>query len=167
MEFSHEQARPLDVLTAVPDPRGLRYPLTGLLAVAVCAVMAGASSVAAIADWLHDLDDIARARLGFVRGVPATTTMWRLLIRLDADLLATILAGWLRTRTQPSDRPRRRGTGRSSRSTARPCGAPAAPTAARSTCCPHWTPAPASSSPRSPSVRSRTKSLICYGWRRP
>jgi len=53
----------------------MRYPLAGLLAVAVCAVMAGASSVTAIADWLHDLDDIARARLGFLRGVPATTTM--------------------------------------------------------------------------------------------
>jgi len=92
----------LDVLTVVPDPRssrGLRYPLAGLLAVAVCAVMAGASSVAAIADWLHDLDDISRARLGFVRGIPAMTTVWRLLIRLDADLLATVLAGWLHTRT--------------------------------------------------------------------
>jgi predicted transposase YbfD/YdcC len=95
----------LQVLSAVPDPRsprGLRYPLAGLLAVAVCAVVAGATSVTAIADWLHDLDDIARARLGFRHGVPATTTMWRLLIRLDADLLATILAGWLRTRTRPA-----------------------------------------------------------------
>ncbi|WP_281900416.1 hypothetical protein [Phytohabitans aurantiacus] len=36
--------------------------------------MAGASSVTAIADWLHDLDDIARARLGFRRAVPATST---------------------------------------------------------------------------------------------
>ncbi len=105
-----EQAGLLHALTAVPDPRsprGLRYPLSGLLAVAVCAVMAGASSVTAIADWLHDLDDIARARLGFLGGVPATTTMWRLLIRLDADLLTTVLAGWLRTRTRPSDKPRR------------------------------------------------------------
>jgi predicted transposase YbfD/YdcC len=100
-----EQAGLLHALTAVPDPRsprGLRYPLAGLLAVAVCAVMAGASSVTAIADWLHDLDDIARARLGFRRAVPATSTMWRLLIRLDADLLATVLAGWLRTRTRPA-----------------------------------------------------------------
>jgi hypothetical protein len=100
-----EQYGLLRALAAVPDPRsprGLRYPLAGLLAVAVCAVMAGASSVAAIADWLHDLDDISRARLGFLRGGPATTTMWRLLIRLDADLLATILAGWLRTRTRPA-----------------------------------------------------------------
>jgi predicted transposase YbfD/YdcC len=100
----------LQALANVPDPRsprGLRYPLAALLAVAVCAVMTGASSVAAISDWLHDLDDIARARLGFVRAVPATTTMWRLLIRLDADLLATILAGWLRTRARPAT-PRRR-----------------------------------------------------------
>ena len=106
-----EQAGLLRALSAVPDPRsprGLRYPLAGLLAVAVCAVLAGASSVTAIADWLHDLDDISRARLGFRRGIPATTTIWRLLIRLDADRLATILAGWLRTRTQPDAPPRPR-----------------------------------------------------------
>jgi len=99
-----EQAGLLHALSVVPDPRsprGLRYPLDGLLAVAVCAVMSGASSVTAIADWLHDLDEIARARLGFLRCVPATSTVWRLLIRLDADLLSTVLAGWLRTRTQP------------------------------------------------------------------
>ncbi|MDZ5447211.1 transposase family protein [Micromonospora sp. 4G57] len=110
-----EQEGLLHALSAVPDPRsprGLRYPLAGLLAVAVCAVMAGASSVTAIADWLHDLDEAARARLGFGRGVPATTTMWRLLIRLDADLLSTILAGWLQARTRPAVSRRRRGTGR-------------------------------------------------------
>lgn len=108
-----EYAGLLHALSVVPDPRsprGLRYPLAALLTVAVCAVAAGASSFTAIADWLHDLDDIARARLGFIRGVPATTTMWRLLTRLDADLLAQILAGWLLTRTQPgvSRRPRYR-----------------------------------------------------------
>ena len=108
-----EQTGLLHALSAVPDPRsprGLRYPLAGLLSVAVCAVLAGASSVTAISDWLHDLDDIARARLGFTRGVPATSTIWRLLIRLDADLLSTILAGWLRTRTRPvtNQRPRYR-----------------------------------------------------------
>jgi DDE_Tnp_1-associated/Transposase DDE domain len=105
-----EQAGLLDALSAVPDPRaarGVRYPFAGLLAVAVCAVLAGASSFAAIADWRPDLDDIARARLGFVRGVPAATTVWRLLIRLDADLLATVLAGWLRTQARPVT-PRRR-----------------------------------------------------------
>ncbi|WP_063746518.1 DDE transposase family protein [Catenuloplanes japonicus] len=61
--------------------------------------MAGASSFAAITDWLHDLDEHARTRLGFTDDVPAGTTIWRLLIRLDAGLLAAVLAGWLHART--------------------------------------------------------------------
>ncbi|GAA2917099.1 ISAs1 family transposase [Actinoplanes cyaneus] len=101
----------LNALAKVPDPRdprGIRYPLSAVLAVAVCAVMAGASSFAAISDWLHDLDEHARIRLGFSDGVPAGTTMWRLLIRLDPTLLTTILAGWLHARApQPSPTPRR------------------------------------------------------------
>jgi DDE_Tnp_1-associated len=46
----------LHALTAVPDPRhrsGVRYRLASLLAVAVCAVLAGATTFAAIADWGH------------------------------------------------------------------------------------------------------------------
>jgi DDE_Tnp_1-associated len=41
----------LELLATVPDPRdprGVRYPLAGVLAVAVTAVMAGARSFAAI-----------------------------------------------------------------------------------------------------------------------
>ncbi|WP_233579685.1 ISAs1 family transposase [Verrucosispora sp. FIM060022] len=92
----------LHAFAAVPDPRdprGVRYPLTALLAVAVCAVMAGASSFAAITDWLHDLDEQARHRLGFPAGVPVGSTVWRILTRLDDALLGTVLASWLRTRT--------------------------------------------------------------------
>src|SRR3954469_4855310 len=80
-------------LAAVPDPRdprGVRYPLSALLAVAVCAVLAGASSFAAITDWLHDLDEQMQARLGFTRGIPAGTMIWRLLTRLDAALLTAV-----------------------------------------------------------------------------
>lgn len=106
-----EQGGLIHALSKVPDPRdprGIRYPLSALLTVAVCAVLAGASSFAAITDWLHDLDDQARDRLGFDR-IPAGTTMWRLLTRLDAGQLAGVLAGWLHARTAaPSPaRPRR------------------------------------------------------------
>ena len=101
----------LDALKKVPDPRdprGIRYPLSAVLAVAVCAVMAGASSFAAITDWLHDLDEHARAQLGFGDAVPAGTTMWRLLIRLDPTPLAAVLAGWLHTCAgRPGPPPRR------------------------------------------------------------
>ncbi|WP_432974360.1 transposase family protein [Dactylosporangium sp. CA-233914] len=106
-----EQHGLLQALAAVPDPRdphGIRYPLSGLLTVAVCAVLAGASSFAAISDWLHDLDEQAKARLGFARRAPAGTTVWRLLTRLDAGLLTGVLAGWLRTRTRPGPRRPRR-----------------------------------------------------------
>jgi predicted transposase YbfD/YdcC len=101
----------LDAVSRVPDPRnprGIRYPLAALLSVAVCAVLAGASSFAAITDWLYDLDEPAQVRLGFTRGVPAGTTVWRLLTRLDAAVVTAVLAGWLRSRAQPAAaRPRR------------------------------------------------------------
>lgn len=107
-----EQSALLQALAAVPDPRdprGVRYRLASLLAVAVCATVAGAQTFAAIADWLHDLDDAGRVRLGFTRGVPASTTVWRLLTHLDADLLASVLARWLRGRVPPGTG--RRGSG--------------------------------------------------------
>lgn len=61
--------------------------------------MAGASSFAAITDWLHDLDEQTRDRLGFDRA-PTGTTVWRLLTRLDAEPLGIVLAGWLTTRAR-------------------------------------------------------------------
>jgi hypothetical protein len=60
--------------------------------------MAGAVTFAAIADWAADLDTAARHRLGFTGPIPAGTTVWRFLIRLDAALLQAVLSGWLRAR---------------------------------------------------------------------
>src|SRR6266702_975872 len=60
--------RLLVALAAVPDPRdprGTRYPLVSMLAVAVCAVLAGACTFAAITDWVRDLDRPAWGRLGW------------------------------------------------------------------------------------------------------
>ena len=101
----------LEAVSLVPDPRnprGIRYPLAALLTVAVCVVLAGASSFAAIADWLYDVDEPAQVGLGFTGGVPAGTTMWRLLTRLDDALVTAVLANWLRSRARPAAaRPRR------------------------------------------------------------
>src|SRR5256885_14872633 len=75
----------LDALAAVPDPRhrrGVRYRLASLLAVAVCAVLAGATTFAAIADWATDLDEPARRRLGLTRPIPAGSAGWRALFPL-------------------------------------------------------------------------------------
>jgi predicted transposase YbfD/YdcC len=103
----------LQVLAGVPDPRhrrGVRYRLASLLAVAVCAVLAGATTFAAIADWAADLDTAARRRLGFGGRIPAGSTVWRFLIRIDAQVLQTVLTGWLRHR-----RPAQPATGRKHR----------------------------------------------------
>src|SRR6266704_1504005 len=75
--------------------------LVALLAVAVCAVLAGACTFAAITDWVRDLDRPAWGRLGFTDRVPAATTVWRLLIRIDADVLSAVLGRWLRERATP------------------------------------------------------------------
>jgi hypothetical protein len=94
----------LIALAAVPDPRdarGRRYPLVSMFAVAVCAVLAGACTFAAIGDWVRDLDRAVWARLGFTDQVPAATTVWRLLVRIDAEVLSVVLAGWLRGRIGP------------------------------------------------------------------
>lgn len=100
-----EQPGLLAVLAAVPDPRdprGIRYPLASMLAVAVCAVLAGAVTFAAIADWVKDLDSRAWARLGFTGRIPVASTVWRLLVRVDAEVLSAVLAGWLRARVTPA-----------------------------------------------------------------
>jgi predicted transposase YbfD/YdcC len=97
-----DQRNLLHALAAVPDPRdrrGVRYRLTSLLAVAVCAVLSGAATFAAIADWAADLDPALRLRLGFTGAIPAGTTVWRFLIRLDDQVLQTVLTGWLRARS--------------------------------------------------------------------
>ncbi|KAB1922123.1 transposase family protein, partial [Micromonospora sp. ALFpr18c] len=50
----------LQVLAQVPDPRDRRgriYPLPGLLAVAVAAVVSGQSRVVEITEWAADLPD--------------------------------------------------------------------------------------------------------------
>lgn len=91
----------LGVLGTVPDPRdprGVRYPLSGMLAVAVCAVLSGARSFAAIGEWALDLHDDQLDRLGLDRA-PVESTMRKLFARLDTaalDRQLTVVA-WCRT----------------------------------------------------------------------
>jgi hypothetical protein len=47
---------------------------------------------------VRDLDRSAWGRLGFADQVPAAMTVWRLLIRIDADVLSAVLTRWLRAR---------------------------------------------------------------------
>ena len=76
-------------------------------------VLAGAVTFAAILDWAADLDVDARGRLGFTGPIPVGSTVWRFLIRLDAEVLQAVLTGWLRSRITP---PPAEGSSRPARS---------------------------------------------------
>ncbi len=93
----------LSVLASVPDPRdprGVRYPLAGMLGMAVTAVLAGACSFAAIGQWAADVGAGALAAFGIDRsGAPEESTLRKLFARLDADALDAALGRWMWTRT--------------------------------------------------------------------
>lgn len=98
----------LVALSAVPDPRkarGVRHRLVTVLAAAVCAVLAGARSYVAIAEWAQDLPVSVRLRLGIGRRAPSESTFRRVLRCLDAQALDQIVSGWLAERAarQPVD----------------------------------------------------------------
>jgi predicted transposase YbfD/YdcC len=104
----------LAYLAAVPDPRatrGRRHPLVAILGLAAAAGLAGARSIAAIADWVADAPQPVRAALGARRdapdhfAIPAEATIRRTLARLDADALAGAIGAWLADRERDRSRP--------------------------------------------------------------
>jgi predicted transposase YbfD/YdcC len=98
------------LLAKVIDPRhrrGIRYRLAVILALAVCAVLAGARSFTAIAEWAADADEETLARLGVSGPVPSESTFRRTLQRLDADAFDELTGRWAAQRTGPQPGARR------------------------------------------------------------
>jgi predicted transposase YbfD/YdcC len=92
----------LGVLARVTDPRrrrGVRHRLVVILALSVCAVLAGARSFTAIAEWAADADEESLARLGVTGVVPSESTFRRVLQRLDADAFDDLAGEWAAQRT--------------------------------------------------------------------
>ena len=103
--LDREPARLLPVLAAVPDPRarrGVRHRLEVILGLAVCAVLAGARSFTAIAEWAADADQATRDALGVTGVVPSESTFRRTLRSLDADTLDNAVGCWAQQRTAPA-----------------------------------------------------------------
>jgi predicted transposase YbfD/YdcC len=95
----------LVALARVPDPRkarGVRHRLVTVLAAAVCAVLAGARSYVAIAEWTRDLPVGVRLRLGLGRCAPSESTIRRILQAVDAQALDTVVSDWLAHRVASS-----------------------------------------------------------------
>lgn len=95
----------VQALAAVPDrrdPRGVVHPLTGVLATAVAAVLAGARSAAAVAEWASDAPQQVLAGLGVWRDpltgwrrAPDESTFRRILAGVDADALDDTIGRWI------------------------------------------------------------------------
>ncbi len=102
----------LSHLAALPDPRdrrGLRHDLAGVLAVAVCAVLAGAKSLSAVGEWAADAPPQVLLSLGIrpdpLTGVvraPDEATVRRVLAGIDGDALDAAVGAWLQAMRTPS-----------------------------------------------------------------
>ncbi|MFJ8723192.1 transposase family protein [Streptomyces sp. NPDC093269] len=98
------------LLAAVPDPRcrrGCRHPLVFVVALAACAVLAGACSLAAIAEWAADAPPDLLIRLGGSGrepdtgpAAPAEATVRSVLQRIDGDALDAAIGTWLAGRSR-------------------------------------------------------------------
>jgi hypothetical protein len=90
----------LSFLAEVPDPRsrrGRRHPVSAILALVCCAIMCGAKSYAAIAQWGEDQDIVAMHRLGFTRKPPKIGGIRKVLIALNLKFLEDALTRWAET----------------------------------------------------------------------
>jgi predicted transposase YbfD/YdcC len=101
----------LQVLAGVADPRmrrGVRHRFRVVLGLAVCAVVAGARSFVAIAEWAADADIATLEAFGAARGVPSESTFRRTLQSLDADAFDARIGAWAQQRSTPAAGTRRR-----------------------------------------------------------
>ena len=87
----------------------MRHRFGTILGVAVCAVLAGARSYAAIAEWAADLPPAVRLRLGIGRQrPPSESAIRRCLQRVDHDQLDRVASAWLAGRARATGPPGRR-----------------------------------------------------------
>ncbi len=88
----------VEALAAVPDPRdarGVRHGVLAVLLLGACAVLAGARSFAAVAEYAHDAGHAVLEVLGVGAVVPHESTIRRVLQQLDPLALETALQGWV------------------------------------------------------------------------
>jgi hypothetical protein len=94
---AHTPGNLLSFLATVPDPRsrrGRRHPLPALLAAVCLALLCGAKSYAAIAQWAADQDLALMHRLGFTRRPPKLGGIRKVLMALDVAAFEAALNRW-------------------------------------------------------------------------
>lgn len=88
----------LQILQQIPDPRGRqgrRHPFSAMLATIVCAMLCGARSYHAIADWIHAQEPEFWYCLGFTRRPPKLGAFRRLLMKVAPQALEDVLQPWV------------------------------------------------------------------------
>lgn len=93
-----------DVLSTLHDSRdrrGRRHELATVLVVALAAVLGGAKTLAGIAGWAADQPRWALWRVGIKRGPPSLSTIRRVLLLVDADVLDAVLHAWVAALSPP------------------------------------------------------------------
>lgn len=98
MDDEQMGARLLAAFATVPDPRsrhGRRHPLPAILALATVAMLSGARSLYAIAQWGRLQPPAVVAALGFTRTKTPTVSTLHLVFRdLEAGAFETALSQW-------------------------------------------------------------------------
>jgi hypothetical protein len=87
----------VDALSEVPDPRkarGIRHGVLSILLLGACAVLTGARSFAAIAEYAHDTGRAILDLLGIAAVVPHESTIRRVLQDLDPDAVEAAMRTW-------------------------------------------------------------------------
>lgn len=97
----------IDVLQGLADPRhrrGIRHSLVSIMAIAVCATLAGAQSLMAIAHWAQDQTPRTLRRLRCHTGrAPSEPTLRRVLGQIDVAALDREVGAWLAQQTTLAD----------------------------------------------------------------
>jgi len=90
--------RPLiEVFAAIPDfrkPRGKRHPLPAIFALACCAMLCGARSYSAIAEWGRKYGTRIAQALGFTHGTPCAATLHTIFRHVNRDEFEAHLGTW-------------------------------------------------------------------------
>ena len=88
-----------EALDRVPDHRksqGRRHSLGAVLSLSVCAMLCGARSLYAMAQWGRDHGAVTGQHLGFKRGkTPCVATLHRVFKDLDVEAFEAVLREWL------------------------------------------------------------------------
>src|SRR5262250_2249513 len=90
--------RPLiDVFAAIPDfrqARGKRHALGAIFALACCAMLCGARSYSAIAEWGRNYGVRIAQALGFTHATPCAATLHTIFRRVNRDAFEAHLGAW-------------------------------------------------------------------------